>query len=115
MKEQIKEYEDLHGIELQSEAIKAYMMEMNQNFIEYDEYITFHLERISNEYKKNESMLNNSMTWKSIEKYEDMIAHQCRVVFELRQDISLRRQQTEYESAKNDCFRALEELNVLRS
>lgn len=113
MKQKIDQYEDLQTIELESERIKTSMLQMKERFIEHEEAFLSHIKNISDEYNKNKEYIDNSTTWKSMEKYEDMIARQCQVNFELQEELNLKRRLTDYESTKTECFKLINELSKL--
>lgn len=114
MKQMMEQYEDLKTVELESEAIKTYLIQMKEKFIEHKGAFSSHIKQISDEYNRNNEYLNNSTIWKSMEKYEDMIARQSQVNFELKQELDLKRRLTDYESVKHKCFNLMNELNKLR-
>lgn len=113
MKQKMEKYDDLQTVEVESERIKAYLMQMTEQFKAHEEAFSIHVKQISDEYNKNSEYLSNSKTWNSMEKYENMIARQSQVNFELKQDLDLNRRLTDYESAKNECFKYIHELNKL--
>lgn len=97
-------YSDLDRLEESDELTRLYLTQMRERYIQRCDFMRSKVKEISSEYEKNQSILNKSATWKSLQDQEEKLRRQGQVVFSLQESVKDKERKTNYESSKSRCL-----------
>jgi len=113
MKEDMPRYEQFEDLEDRADEIKEYLIQMKERYTQREGFMKPEAKKLSTQYEENTILLKRSETWQSLERFEDKLCRQGQVVHSLKEFVSKKGRQTDYDNVKNECIGIAEELNEL--
>ena len=113
MEQDIQKYDDLANLEERADSTREYLIEMKERLYQRGAFMETEAKQLSLRYEKNKDLLERSETWQSLKEFEDKLCRQGQVVHTLKEFVSRKGRQTNYETIKSDCVSIVEELNDL--
>jgi intraflagellar transport protein 74 len=112
MKQEMKEFEDIKGLREAFEGTKQQLVELRMSYQKRRDAMRQQVQAASVEHEAAKRALTNNDTARELDDTEKRLKHYERTIFEIKEFVTNKSKETDFDAVKGQCLKVLEALNL---
>ncbi len=111
MSDDIKKFKDLRGLQDSADATREYLEQLIDGYTTKIQRLDELTNKLSHQYEEKTQKLENSLTWRNLEKLKSKLREQGQTIFDLQENVKKMKAKTDFGGTKLDCLQLVEKIN----